>query len=113
MASKNRDPSYLIKKKRFIRSAQDYVDIDYYDTLSDADKEWISNFYAMQYDNDTTSKEFLNVSDDMMREIYKQANSRNADLYTRVKHRGELVNFEPLLFSDDKEIDDNLEDNSI
>ena len=33
MASKNRDPSYLIKKKRFMRSAQDYVDIDYYDTL--------------------------------------------------------------------------------
>lgn len=94
MPSKNRTPDYLIKKKRYTRIVQDYVDIDYYNTLSPSDQEWISNFYAMIYDNDTTSKKFLNASDDMMRAIYKDTNARNADLYTRAKHRGELLSID-------------------
>lgn len=81
-------PDELLRKNRYPRATQPCIDYDYIDKLSEEDKLWLALFTNMCYNN-TNETSFFGMTEEegkeYMKKIYKETNSRNSDLYQRVK----------------------------
>lgn len=77
----------LLRVARYPRATQHCVDYDYVDKLTEEEKLWLAEFTDMIYNN-TNNTEFFgidNTDNQYMREIYKETNARNKDLYNLLK----------------------------
>ncbi len=63
-------------------SIQNYIDFDYIDNLSDTEKKFLSDFVTEYYSADFRNSKLIKNKKGK-REVYRNNNSRNNDLYTR------------------------------
>lgn len=88
MSSKKK-PQYGLRKTSFARPVQDYVDMDYIEKLSPEEKAWLNNFNQGYYGG---KAELLYPDNtEKRREIWRENNSRNRDLYALASASNRLV----------------------
>lgn len=83
----------MSKKKKYYglssahtrKPARDFVDFDYIDQLSEAEKEWLNQFSREYYHNNLRANDpnALHNTKEARREVYAAENRRNRDVWTK------------------------------
>lgn len=117
MATKRSKTKYPgLKKELYSKIKQQYFDIDYVNSLSEDEKQWLNDFMNEYYGaNLNESKERMHNTDVLRKDVFDRNNARNRDIYNVARTGGRLDSLDEALLNqlEESEIDEEFEDRII
>lgn len=106
-----------LKKELYSKVKQQYFDIDYINTLSEEEKQWLNDFLNEYYGaNLNESKERMHNTPTLRKDVFDRNNARNRDIYNVAITGGRLDHLDDALliklqeFESDDEFEERLID---
>lgn len=105
-----------LKKELFSKIKQQYFDVDYVNSLSEEEKQWLNDFMTEFLGaNLNESKERMHNTSDLRKSVFDANNARNRDIYNVARTGGRLDSLDEALLNqlEESEIDEEFEERLI
>lgn len=105
-----------LKKELYSKIKQQYYDIDYVNSLSDEEKQWLNDFMTEFLGANLKESETLKHNNKTLsKSVYDANNARNRDIYNIARTGGRLDSLDEALLNqlEESEIDEEFEDRLI
>jgi hypothetical protein len=117
MATKRSKTKYPgLKKELYSKIKQQYFDIDYINSLSEDEKQWLNDFMnEFLGANLKESERLMHNNKTLSKSVYDANNSRNRDIYNVARTGGRLDSLDEALLNqlEESELDESFEDRLI